>query len=173
MYRTPLLVLAISGLFLANAPRALHAGEPCWLTRCFPCCLCRHDNCHRQDRCRDDCDDDEGCFLTRKWRRMEPPPAATVYSVPAVMVPQQALAIEPQQFRSMALACSRSDGTAEQTTALSKELKALAERLSAEAPQGSAEAFSADERSVEQRLKLLEHKIETLTRLLEQHAESK
>jgi hypothetical protein len=96
-----------------------------------------------------------------------------MFSVPAVMVPQQALAIEPEQLRSLA-ACNDSQAAADRASKLADEVRALADRVQngtgsralADDARATDDAPATD-LTVEQRLSVLESKIETLTRTLE------
>ncbi|MBW3541931.1 MAG: hypothetical protein KY476_16810 [Planctomycetes bacterium] len=106
-----LLVIGCANLAWAGGPGGGHSC--CLLKWC--CCFDEHE--------------ERESALHRHWRRLEPPRGAVVYSVPAAMVAQQALAVDPRQFRSFALDCRNGERDNAADEKLAEQFRALAERL--------------------------------------------
>ena len=59
---------------------------------------CESDCCHSHSCCPSCCHKCKGCCVKRWWDHKEPPRVPFVSSIPAVTVPQQAVAITPVQY---------------------------------------------------------------------------
>ena len=125
------------------------------------------------DCCDDGCRDCRDCKkCCHWWSRLEPPRAPVVFSVPAVTVPQQALAVQPQLAPMVvphAAPPCEPKGLSE-TDKLVLELllsQAQAAGHSSAAQTPKAPAASALDPATEARLTELENRLDRILRLLE------